>query len=127
MLQDTQGHVWAMTAAGYLTKWIRHLVADVGTIGGTATMSGIGKDLNGVVYVSSWHGGVYKMINDTPVFFADAEALRAGSCSGRTAISGSRLRRQRHLRTVRQYTSSGHYSAGSTPTTAACLIISSRG
>jgi hypothetical protein len=38
-------------------------------------MSGIGKDLNGVVHVSSWTGGVFKMVNDAPVFVFDAQAL----------------------------------------------------
>jgi ligand-binding sensor domain-containing protein len=108
MVQDTQGHVWAMTAAGYLTKWNGASWQMWGQIGDTNTMTGIGQDLSGAVYVSSWNGGVFKMVNDAPVFVFDAQALPSAIVQrpngdfwvknyGANGIFG----------TVRQYSSSG--------------------
>jgi ligand-binding sensor domain-containing protein len=75
MLQDADGRVWALSRAGYLTRWDGSAWKSFGYVGETATMSGISKDLSGAIYISNWFGGVYKMVNDKPVFFIDAQDL----------------------------------------------------
>ena len=39
------------------------------------TLTGLGADREGVVYVSTWYGGIYKMISNNPVFFVDADNI----------------------------------------------------
>jgi hypothetical protein len=56
-----------------LFKWNGSSWENWPTVGGTITMTGLRKDLDGVVRVSTWYGGVYKMINDNPVFFVNAD------------------------------------------------------
>jgi hypothetical protein len=77
LLQDAQGNVWAISSASGngLWKWNGSSWQNWPTVGGTITMTGLGKDRDGVVYVSTWYGGVYKMINDTPAFFVDADNI----------------------------------------------------
>ena len=75
LLQDPQGNVWATTSSDGLWKWNGSSWQHWPTVGGTITMTGLGKDRDGVVYVSTWYGGVYKMINDSPVFFVDADNI----------------------------------------------------
>lgn len=75
MVQDAEGRVWALSSGGFLTRWDGVAWKTFGYVGETATMSGIGKDLSGAIYISNWYGGVYKMVNDTPVFFLDAQDL----------------------------------------------------
>src|ERR1051325_5010279 len=78
LTQDAQGNVWAagsgINAEG-LWKWNGSDWQFWPALGGDVTVTGIGMDRDGVVYVSMWFGKIYKMINDTPVLFADAEPL----------------------------------------------------
>ena len=74
MLQDAQGNVWAATNNAGLWKW-NGSAWQGRSVGNTGTITGLGKDRDGVVYVSTWYGGVYKMINDAPIFFADADNI----------------------------------------------------
>jgi ligand-binding sensor domain-containing protein len=80
MVQDAQGNIWASPGVNGdgLWKWNGSSWQNWPTIGGTITVTGIGKDRDGIVYVSTWYGGIYKMINDTPVFFADADNIPRG-------------------------------------------------
>ena len=78
IMQDAQGNVWAAGSGingDGLWKWNGSSWQNWPTIGGTITVTGVGKDRDGVVYVSSWYGGIYKMINDNPVFFAAADNI----------------------------------------------------
>ena len=77
MMQDAEGNVWAVpgVSGDGLWKWNGSAWQNWPQIGGTITVTGIGKDRDGVVYISSWYGGIYKMINDTPVFFAAADNI----------------------------------------------------
>jgi ligand-binding sensor domain-containing protein len=108
MLADVLGNVWVTTGQYGLFKWNGASWRNWPTIGGTITMTGLGADLDAVVYVSTWYGSVYKMINDSPVFFVDADAIPSGILTrpngdiwiknyGGTGVLG----------TVRQYTASG--------------------
>jgi ligand-binding sensor domain-containing protein len=75
MLQDAEGRVWALSRAGYLTRWDGTAWKTFSNVGPTATQTGISKDLSGAIYISNWYGGVYKMVNDAPVFVLDAQDL----------------------------------------------------
>ena len=75
MLADLQGNIWVRTSQYGLFKWNGSSWQNWPTVGGTITMTGLGKDRDGVVCVSTWYGGVYKMINDNPVFFVDADNI----------------------------------------------------
>ena len=78
LMQDSQGNVWAagsgINGEG-LWKWNGSTWQYWPQLGGDVTVTGIGKDRDGVVYVSMWYGKVYKMIKNIPVLFADAEPL----------------------------------------------------
>jgi ligand-binding sensor domain-containing protein len=74
MLEDTQGNIWIATANG-LAKWNGASLQIWPQVGGTQTMTGLGLGLDGTVYVSTWYGGVYKMINDAPELFIDADNI----------------------------------------------------
>jgi hypothetical protein len=78
LVQDAQGNIWAAgsgISGDGLWKWNGSSWQNWPQVGGTITVTGIGKDRNGVVYVSTWYGGIYKMINDEPVFFAAADNI----------------------------------------------------
>ena len=78
IMQDAQGNVWAAGSGingDGLWKWNGSSWRNWPTIGGTITVTGVGKDRDGIVYVSTWYGGVYKMIKDNPVFFANADNI----------------------------------------------------
>ena len=78
LMQDAQGNVWAagsgINGEG-LWKWNGATWQYWPELGGDVTVTGIGKDRDGVVYISMWYGAIYKMINNTPVLFANAEPL----------------------------------------------------
>jgi ligand-binding sensor domain-containing protein len=108
MLADVQGNIWVTTGQYGLFKWNGTSWRNWPTVGGTITMTGLGTDRDGVVHVSTWYGDVYKMINDNPVFFVNAESIPSGIISrpngdiwiknyGGNGIVG----------TVRHYTASG--------------------
>lgn len=121
LMQDARGDIWAIgDNSNGLVKWNGSAFIKWPTIGGTATMTGLGKDRNGVVYVSTWNGGVYKMINDTPVLFVNAAGIPRnviGRPNGEVWISnygGTGV-----IGTVRHYTEDGqllerfnNYNAG---------------
>lgn len=75
MLADVQGNIWVATGQYGLFKWNGSSWQNWPTVGGTETMTGLGKDRDGMVYVSTWYGGVYKMINDNPIFFVNADNI----------------------------------------------------
>jgi ligand-binding sensor domain-containing protein len=75
MLADLQGNIWVRTGQYGLFKWNGSSWQNWPTLGGTITMTGLGKDPDGVVCVSTWYGDVYKMINDNPVFFVNADNI----------------------------------------------------
>ena len=75
MLADLQSNIWVTSSQFGLFKWNGSGWQNWPEVGGTITMTGVGKDHDGVFYVSTWYGGVYKMINDNPVFFVDADNI----------------------------------------------------
>ena len=75
LAQDPQGNIWAATARDGLWRWNGTSWRSWPILGGTFTITGLGRDLDGVIYVSCWYGPIYKMINDEPVFFADAGSI----------------------------------------------------
>ena len=77
ILEDLAGNVWLTTGNNGLWKWNGTGFQNWPTLGGTFTMAGLGMDPNsGLVYVSTWHGPTYRMINGTtPQFFVNASAL----------------------------------------------------
>ena len=79
MVQDAQGNVWAAPGVNGtgLWKWNGSSWQNWPTVGGTITVTGVNKDRDGVIYISTWYGGIYKMINDQPVFFANADNIPA--------------------------------------------------
>jgi ligand-binding sensor domain-containing protein len=79
MLEDAKGNVWVTTADAGLYKWDGSRWTQWPTLGGTATITGLGLDREGVVYVSTWYGNVYKMIGGTtPQFFVNADNIPRG-------------------------------------------------
>ena len=108
MLADLQGNIWVRTSQYGLFKWNGSSWQNWPTVGGTITMTGLGTDRDGVVYVSTWYGGVYKMINDNPVFFVDADNIPRpviGRPNGDIWINN--YGGNATLGTVRHYTASG--------------------
>ncbi|HZS17831.1 MAG TPA: hypothetical protein VFA51_07855 [Candidatus Udaeobacter sp.] len=108
MLADLQGNIWVTSSQYGLFKWNGANWRNWPTVGGTITMTGLGVDRDSVLYVSTWYGSVYKMINNNPVFFVDADDIPSGIMArpngdiwiknyGGTGVLG----------TVRQYTASG--------------------
>ena len=75
MLADLQGNIWVTSSQYGLFKWNGSSWQNWPTVGDTITMTGLGTDRDGVVYVSTWYGGIYKMINNNPVFFVDADNI----------------------------------------------------
>jgi len=108
MLADTQGNIWVRTAQYGLFKWNGASWQNWPTLGGTITMTGLGTDRDGVVYVSTWYGDVYKMINDNPVFFVNADDIPSGIISRPNGdIWIKNYGGTGTLGTVRHYTASG--------------------
>jgi len=108
MLADLQGNIWVTSSQFGLFKWNGSGWQNWPEVGGTITMTGVGKDRDGVVYVSTWDGGVYKMINDNPVFFVDADNIPRpviGRPNGDIWINN--YGGNGTLGTVRHYTASG--------------------
>jgi hypothetical protein len=75
LLEDQQGNVWATTGLAGLWKWNGSTYKHWSPIGGTGTTTGLGLGDDGTVWVGTWYGPVFRMLNDVPVFFADADAL----------------------------------------------------
>lgn len=108
MFADLQGNVWVTSGASGLFKWNGASWKNWPTVGGTITMTGLGSDLAGVVYVSTWYGSVYQMINDNPVFFVDAGSIPSGILTRPNGeIWIKNYGGTGGLGTVRQYTASG--------------------
>jgi len=106
--QDAQGNIWAATGSNGLWRWNGSSWRNWPQLGGTATISGVGKDKNGVAYVATWYGPVFKMINDEPVFFADADNIPSrviGRPNGDIWITN--YGGNGTLGTVRHYTANG--------------------
>ena len=110
MLEDPQGNVWVTTASDGLFKWNGSQWEHWPILGGSGiTTTGLGLDRNGLVYVSTWDGPVYKMMNGTtPQFFVSAGAL-PGDVFGRPNgdIWINNYGGNGTLGTVRHYTASG--------------------
>jgi len=77
IMQDAQGNVWAIPGYGSygLWKWNGSSWQNWPLIGGTQTITGISKNNAGEIYISTWYGGIYKMVNDQPVFFVNADNI----------------------------------------------------
>ena len=77
IMQDAQGNVWAVPGVNGdgLWKWNGSAWQNWPEVGGTITVTGIGRDRDGVVYISTWYGGIYQMVNDNPVFFTAADNI----------------------------------------------------
>jgi hypothetical protein len=75
--EDMAGNVWLPTASYGLHKWNGSSFQQWPTLGGTATITGVDMHpVTGLVYVSTWYGPTYRMLNGTtPQFFVDASAL----------------------------------------------------
>jgi ligand-binding sensor domain-containing protein len=111
MLEDLNGNLWltgGVSGAG-VWKWNGASFQNWPSLGGSGTMTGLGMDLSGVVYVSTWYGPVYKMVNGTtPVFFINADNIprsitqRPGGDFWINNYGGNGT-----LGTVRHYTSAG--------------------
>jgi ligand-binding sensor domain-containing protein len=108
LVQDPQGNVWGTTSSQGLWKWNGTSWQSWPQLAGTATMNAVGTDRNGVVYVATWHGTVFQMINNTPVFWAEASAI-PGEFIGRPNgdIWISNYGGNGVLGTVRHYTAGG--------------------
>ena len=109
MLEDPQGNVWVTTADAGLYKWDGSNWQQWPILGGTATMTGLGLDRDGVVYASTWYGNVYKMIGGTtPQFFAAADNIPRGVIGRPDGdIWINNYGGNGTLGTVRHYTSAG--------------------
>jgi ligand-binding sensor domain-containing protein len=109
MLEDGQGNVWVTTSSDGLLKWNRSNWEHWPILGGTVTMTGLGLDRNGVVYVSTWYGDVYKMIGGTtPQFFVWADNIPRGVIGRPDGdIWINNYGGNGTLGTVRHYTASG--------------------
>jgi ligand-binding sensor domain-containing protein len=113
MFADGQGDIW-VTSGGYgLFKWNGAGWKNWPQIGGTITTTGVGEDRDGTVYVSSWYGGIYKMINDEPVFFVNADNI-PGNVIGRPNgdIWINNYGGNGTLGKVRHYTAAGQLLSG---------------
>jgi ligand-binding sensor domain-containing protein len=78
MLEDVEGNIWFLTGASGagVWKWNGASYQSWLGLGGTSTVTGLGMDLEGTVYVSTWYGPVFKMVNGTtPQFFIDADNI----------------------------------------------------
>lgn len=75
ILDDTKGNVWFSTSAYGLWRWNGTLFDSWPSIGGTSTITALSLGLDGSVFVSTWDGPVYRMIDDAPQFFLDADGL----------------------------------------------------
>jgi len=75
IMEDLAGTVWLTAGSGVL-KWNGASFQFI-PVGSTATVTGLGMDPNsGLVYVSTWEGPTFKIINGTtPQFFVNASAL----------------------------------------------------
>ena len=125
MLADVQGNIWVRTSQYGLFKWNGSSWQNWPTVGGTITMTGLGTDRDGVVYVSTWYGGVYKMINNNPVFFVDADNIPRsviGRPNGDIWINN--YGGNGTLGTVRHYTATDSYLAACRHSIAGCQITS---
>jgi ligand-binding sensor domain-containing protein len=108
MLADFQNNIWVRSSQYGLFKWNGSSWQNWPTVGGTITMTGLGKDLDGIVCVSTWYGDVYKMINDNPVFFVNADNIpRDVIARPNGNIWINNYGGNGTLGTVRQYTASG--------------------
>jgi ligand-binding sensor domain-containing protein len=108
MLADQLGSIWVTTGQYGLFKWNGASWRNWPTLGGTITMTGLGTDREGVVYVSTWYDDVYKMINDNPVFFVNADNIPGGIISRPNGdIWIKNYGGNGTVGTVRQYTASG--------------------
>ena len=108
LAQDTQGNIWAATGRDGLWRWNGTSWRSWPILGGTFTITGLGRDQHGVIYVSCWYGPVYKMINDEPVFFADAGSLpRSVMATPGGDIWTSNYGGTAGIGTVRHYTAGG--------------------
>jgi ligand-binding sensor domain-containing protein len=77
-MEDPLGNLWFLAGVSGpgLWKWSGASFQSWLSIGGTSTMTGLGLDLAGDVYVSTWFGGVYRMNGGTsPALFIDADAI----------------------------------------------------
>jgi ligand-binding sensor domain-containing protein len=75
-LEDLAGNVWLTTASQGLWKWNGTSFQNWPTLGGTGTITGLGMDATGLVYVSTWYGPTYRMVGGTtPTVFVNAGAL----------------------------------------------------
>jgi ligand-binding sensor domain-containing protein len=77
ILEDMAGNVWLTTGGNGLFKWNGSTLQHWPTLGGTVTITGLDMDPDtGLVYVGTWYGPIYRMINGTtPQLFVDADAL----------------------------------------------------
>jgi len=108
MFEDISGNVWVTTGQYGLFKWNGASWKNWPTLGGTVTMTGLGSDLAGVVYVSTWYGSVFKMINDNPVLFVNAGSIPSGIITRPNGeIWIKNYGGTGGLGTVQQYTASG--------------------
>jgi len=109
MLEDGPGNVWVTTGDTGLYKWNGSSWQQWPQLGGTVTMTGLGLDRDGVVYVSTWYGDVFKMIGGTsPQFFVNADNIPRGVIGRPDGdIWINNYGGNGTLGTVRHYTSAG--------------------
>ena len=77
-MEDPAGNLWFLAGVSGpgLWKWNGAAFQSWLSLGGTSTMTGLGLDLDGEVYVSTWHGPVFRMAGgQTPQMFIDADAI----------------------------------------------------
>jgi ligand-binding sensor domain-containing protein len=77
-MQDPAGNLWFLggVSGPGVWKWNGSSFQSWLSLGGTSTMTGLGLDLEGTVYVSTWYGGVFRMVGgDTPSLFVNADAI----------------------------------------------------
>lgn len=110
LLEDFLGNIWITSGAAGLWKWNGTSFQNWPTLGNTVTTTGLGLDpVTGLVYVATWYGNIYAMLNGTtPVFFVNADniphsiAPRPGGDVWISNYGGNGV-----LGTVRHYTAEG--------------------
>ena len=74
LLQDAQGNVWAGSHTSSLWRWNGSTWQNWSL----DSVTGLGTDRNGVVHVSTFNGSIFRIINDAPQLFFNAEVLPSG-------------------------------------------------
>ncbi len=73
--QDPSGNLWFIASSGGPWRWNGAGYKSWPSLGANGPVTGLSIGLDGAVFVSTWYGPVFKIVNDVPQFFVDAEGL----------------------------------------------------